>query len=39
MTEEGPPFFRTWGQLYAFVACYLAVIISVLYALTRAFND
>ena len=37
--EEGPPFLRTWGQLYGFVLAVLLVVIGLLYGLTRLFSE
>ena len=36
--DEGPPFLGSWKKVYAAVLCYLAVMIAVLYALTRDFR-
>ena len=38
MTEEPPPFFRTWPRLYAAVVVYLVVLIFLFYWFTRTFT-
>ncbi len=35
---DPPPFLGTWPRVYAFVALYLVVLISVLYAFTVHFT-
>lgn len=35
--DEPPPFLGAWGRVYAVVLAYLAVLIAVFYAFTRAF--
>ncbi len=35
--DDPPPILRTWPRLYAAVLIYLALLISVFYAFTRAF--
>jgi hypothetical protein len=39
-TEPGeqPPFFASWGRLYAAVAAYLVLVIVLFDLFTRAFN-
>jgi hypothetical protein len=36
--DEPPPFFRSWGKLYAAVAVYLAVLVALFDLFTRTFN-
>ena len=36
-TEEKPPIGRSWAALYAAVLAWLAVMIAIFYAFTRAF--
>lgn len=38
MNDERPPFFKTWGRLYAAVIVYLAVVIVLFDQFTRRFN-
>jgi hypothetical protein len=35
--DDPPPFCRTWGRVYMVVIAYLAVLIIVFWAFTRAF--
>jgi hypothetical protein len=37
MPDEPPPFLGTWRRLYAGVIVYLALLIALCYAFTRAF--
>jgi hypothetical protein len=37
MPDEPPPFLGTWRNVYIAVVIYLAVIIALFYAFTRAF--
>ncbi|MGC9950302.1 MAG: hypothetical protein ABSF64_28380 [Bryobacteraceae bacterium] len=37
MPDEPPPFLGTWPRVYAGVAVYLALLIALCYAFTRAF--
>ncbi len=37
MPDDPPPFLGTWPRVYAFVLCYLVVLITILYLFTRAF--
>lgn len=36
--DDPPPFLGRWGRVYAFVLCYLAALIALLYVATRAFR-
>ena len=36
--SEPPPFMKTWGRLYTVVLIYLALIIAICYAFTRALE-
>jgi hypothetical protein len=36
--DEKPPFFGTWGRLYAAVLFYLVVVIAACYLFTRAYR-
>jgi hypothetical protein len=36
--DEPPPFLGTWKRVYAAVLIYLAAIISIFYAFTRAYR-
>ena len=36
--EEPPPFLGTWPRLYAAIAGYLAVLITLFYLFTRAYR-
>ena len=36
--DEPPPLLRTWPRAYAFVVCYLAVLISLFYVFTKRFE-
>lgn len=38
MTDERPPFFKTWGRLYAAVAVFLMAVIALFDQFTRRFN-
>ena len=38
MPDEPPPFLGTWPRVYAAVIVYLALLISLCYAFTRAFS-
>ena len=38
MVDELPPFLGQWSRIYVAVLCYLAVLITVLYAVSRFFN-
>ena len=38
LKDDRPPFFNTWGQLYAAIAAYLFVLIGLFYAFTRAYR-
>ncbi|MGA7415925.1 MAG: hypothetical protein WBW33_35970 [Bryobacteraceae bacterium] len=35
--DEPPPFFGTWGRVYALVILYLGLLIAALYGMTWAF--
>lgn len=35
--EEPPPFLGSWRNVYIFVVCYLAVVISGFYVFSRAY--
>lgn len=37
-TIEAPPFLGTWPRVYAAVLTYLAVLLALLYAVTRIFS-
>jgi hypothetical protein len=37
-TIEAPPFLKTWPRVYAAVLSYLAILLAVLYILTRVFR-
>lgn len=37
IVDEPPPFLGTWPRVYAVVLAYLAVLIVVFYAFTRAY--
>jgi hypothetical protein len=36
--DEPPPFLGTWPRVYMAVLCYLLLLITALYALTRMFR-
>jgi len=36
-TEEPPPFLGSWRNVYVFVVCYLAVLITGFYFFSRAY--
>jgi hypothetical protein len=36
--DEKPPFFATWGRLYAAVVVYLAALIALFATFTRSYN-
>jgi hypothetical protein len=36
--QDGPPIFRTWHQMYAFVLLLHAVIILLFYLFTKAYS-
>lgn len=36
--EDRPPIFRTWRRLYAVVVAYLALLILLFYAFTKAYQ-
>lgn len=36
--DEPPPFLGAWRRVYVLVVCYLAALIVVFYAFTRAFR-
>ena len=36
--DEPPPFLGTWPRVYIMVICYLAALIGLFYALTKAFG-
>ena len=38
VSDEPPPFLRTWPRLYTAVLCYLFFLIVALYVLTRIFR-
>jgi hypothetical protein len=38
VSEEAPPFLRTWNRVYAAVLIYLFLLILLLYAVTRIFQ-
>ncbi len=38
LNDDRPPFFNTWGQLYAAIAGYLFFLIALFYAFTRAYQ-
>jgi hypothetical protein len=38
VTDEAPPFLRTWKRIYIAVLLYLAAIIGVFYLFTRAYR-
>lgn len=35
--DEPPPFLGSWEKLYLYILCYLVVLISVLYLVSRAY--
>lgn len=35
--EEPPPVLGTWSAVYAFVVCYLALLIALFYLFSRSF--
>ena len=37
MKDEGPPVLKTWGRVYAFILCELALLILAFYAFTVHF--
>jgi hypothetical protein len=37
ITDEPPPVLGTWPRVYAFVVCYLAVLIALFYVFTTHF--
>jgi hypothetical protein len=37
LPDEPPPILGSWPRVYAFVLCYLAVVITLFYAFTRYF--
>jgi hypothetical protein len=37
VVDEAPPLLGTWPRVYAFVVCYVAVVISLFYWFTRHF--
>jgi hypothetical protein len=38
MPDEPPPFLSTWPRVYTVVVVYLALLIALCYAFTRAFS-
>jgi len=38
-TDEPPPFLRSWPRVYIAVLCYLALLIALLYLVTREFGN
>jgi hypothetical protein len=38
VADEPPPFLGTWARVYAFVLCYLAVVIAGFWIFERAFG-
>lgn len=36
--EDGPPIFRNWNQLYAFVLILHAILLTLFYLLTKAYS-
>jgi len=38
MTDDPPPFLRTWSRVYAAVLIYLALLILAFYVFTRVFE-
>jgi hypothetical protein len=38
LIDEPPPVLRTWPRVYAFVVCYLAVLIFLFYLFTKRFE-
>jgi hypothetical protein len=38
MPDEPPPFLGTWPRVYTVVVVYLALLIALCYAFTRAFS-
>jgi hypothetical protein len=36
--DEPPPVLRTWPRVYAFVVCYLALLILLFYIFTKRFE-
>jgi hypothetical protein len=38
VSDEPPPFLRSWGHVYAAILGYLLLLILVLYGLTRHFH-
>jgi len=38
LPDEPPPFLGSWRRVYVAVIVYVAVLIAVFYAFTRAFN-
>lgn len=37
-SDEPPPFLKVWPRVYGAVLCYLALLILVLYVVTRLFS-
>jgi hypothetical protein len=38
MMDEPPPVLKTWPRVYAFVVCYLALLIFLFYVFTTQFE-
>ena len=38
LPDEPPPFLRTWPRVYSAVVAFLALLIALCYAFTRAFS-
>jgi len=38
LSDEPPPFLGTWSRVYTAVAVYLALLIALCYAFSRAFS-
>lgn len=37
-SDQGPPLFKTWPRMYAFVVMFLALFIAALYLIGRHFS-
>jgi hypothetical protein len=37
-TIEAPPFLKTWPRVYGAIVSYLAILVAVLYMITKAFR-
>lgn len=36
--EDKPPFFASWKKLYIFIACYLVVLVTLMYLFTLYYK-